>query len=158
MEGIEGHQQSFENLKSSLQEDSCLGCFETNAKTKVVVDASPTGLGTMLLQEQYEGNDKVIAYASRSLNQEESERECLAIYFGCIPFQMYLLGMSFTVYTDHKPLVSLLNNPRRDPPFRLERIRLRLQGFNFMIVHISGSLNPNDYTYRHPASGGRKLY
>ena len=151
----EEHQHSFENLKSSLQEDSCSGCFETNAETKVIVDASPSGLGAMLLQEQKDGNDKVIAYASRSLNQAEQrygqlERECLAIYFGCIRFQMYLLGMSFTVYTDHKPLVSLLSNPRRDPPFRIERIRLRLQGFNFKIIHISGSLNPSDYTSRHP--------
>ena len=151
----EEHQHSFENLKSSLQEDSCLGCFETNAKTKVIVDASPSGLGAKLPQEQKDGNDKFIAYASRSLNQAEQrysqlERECLAIYFGCIRFQMYLLGMPFTVYTDHKPLVSLLSNPRMDPPFRIERIRLRLQWFNFKIIHISGSLNPSDYTSRHP--------
>ena len=70
----------------------------------------------MLLQEQKDGNDKVIAYAGRSQNQAEQRysqlgRECIAIYFGRIRFQMYLLGMSFTVYTDHKPLVSLLNNP-----------------------------------------------
>ena len=79
----------------------------------------------MLLQEQSNGTDRVIAYASRTLNTAEKnysqlERECLAIYFGYIRFQMYLLGSSFTMFTDHKPLVSLLNNPRKQPPFHVE--------------------------------------
>ena len=63
---------------------------------------------------------------------------------------MYLLGTSFVIYTDHKALVSLFNNPRRNPPFRIERIRLKLQGFNFTIAHITGKLNPSDYASRHP--------
>ena len=133
------HQGCFEELKASLQNDNVLGCFQVTAKTKLIVDASPTGLGAMLVQEQV-GGDKVIAYASRALNAAERrysqlERECVAIYFGCIRFQMYLLGTSFVIYTDHKPLVSLFNNRRRNPPFRIERIRLKLQGFNFTIAH-----------------------
>ena len=67
---------------------------------KVIVDASPVGLGAMLVQTQNSGDDKVIAYASRSLNDAETrysqiERECLAVHFGCTRFQMYLLGKNF---------------------------------------------------------------
>ena len=95
------HQKSFETLKHALQESNVLGCFDTKAITKVIVDASPTGLGAMLVQTQRTGEDKVIAYASRSLNTAENnysqiERECLGVYFTCIRFQMYLLGKMFT--------------------------------------------------------------
>ena len=119
------------------------------------MDASPHGLGAMLVQTQKSGDDKVIAYASRSLNDAEKrysqiERECLAFYFACIRFQMYLLGITFTLYTDHKPLIPLLNKPKKSSPFRIERMRLRLQGFKFNVEHLPGKLNPTDYTSRHP--------
>ena len=150
------HQKCFDELKLALQGSNVLGCFDVNARTKVVVDASPFGLGAMLLQTQKSGHDKVIAYASRSLNSAESnysqiERECLAIYFSCIRFQMYLLGKEFTIYTDHKPLVSLLNNGKKNSPFRIERMRLKLQGFRYHVVHLPGKLNPSDFPSRHPA-------
>ena len=132
-----------------------MGCFQLQAKTKLVVDASPTGLGAILLQGQKTGDDKVIAYTSRTLNDVEQnysqlEREGLAIFFGCIRFQVYLLGKDFLVYSDHKALVSLFNNPKKQSPFRIERTRLKLQGFRFTVCHLPGSSNPSDYESRHP--------
>ena len=152
------HRACFDELKLSLQGSNVLGCFDVNASTKVIADASPTGLGAMLVQTQRSGKEKVIAHASRSLNSAEKdysqiERECLAIYFACIRFQMYLLGKEFTIYTDHKPLVSLLNNRKKNSPFRIERMRLKLQGFKFHVVHLPGKLNPSDYASRHPVPG-----
>ena len=61
-----------------------------------------------------------------------------------------MLGRDFDVITDHKPLVTLYNNPRRPGPFRVERMRLKLQGFSFKVVYRTGKLNPADYTSRHP--------
>ena len=52
--------------------------------------------------------------------------------------------------TDHKLLVSLYNNPRRPGPFRVERMRLKLQGFSFCVIYRSGKLNPTDYTSPQP--------
>ena len=131
-----------------------LGCFDVAANTKIIVDLSPIGLGAMLVQTQKKGNDRVIAYASRSLTGAEQrysqlEREALAIFFGCVRFQMYVLGKSFTVLSDHKPLVSLMNNPKKNSPFRVERIRLKLLGFDFHVDHVAGHLNPCDYPFRH---------
>ena len=115
------HELAFNNLKKCLSKDTVLGCFEVRAPTKVIVDASPSGILAMLIQTQNDNNMKVIAYASRSLTETETryshiERECLAIYFGCVRFQMYLLGMSFTVSSDHKPLVYIFNNLRKSAP------------------------------------------
>ena len=54
--------------------------------------------------------------------------------------------------TDHKPLVSLLTNPKSTIPLRIERWCLRLQGYNFTVHHIKGTLNPADYCSRHTST------
>ena len=151
----EEHQKCFDDLKGSLEGSNALGCFSNSAVTKVIVDASPVGLGAMLVQMQKTGNNKVIAYASRSLNEVEQRysqlvRESLAIYFGCIKFQMKLLGKSFTVHTNHKLLVSIFNNPKKNTPFRVDWSRLKLQSFEFHVKHISGKFNSSDYPSRRP--------
>ena len=51
--------------------------------------------------------------------------------FGCLTFEMYLLGRQL-VFTDHKPLLPLFNNPRKFGPARVERIR----NVNFKVARI----------------------
>ena len=96
-----------------------------------------------------------MAYASRTLSDVEKrysqiEREGLAVMFGCLRFEMYVAGREFSVITDHKPLVSLFNNPKKPGPVRVERMRLRLQGFDFTVFYRPGKSNPSDYISRHP--------
>ena len=67
-------------------------------------DASALGLGAVLEQGGH-----VIAYASRVLTKAEAnysaiQRECLAVVYGIRQFRHYLLGRSFQLWTDHKPL------------------------------------------------------
>ena len=56
------------------------------------------------------------------------------------------------MYTDHKPLVPMLNNPKKNSPFPVERIRLKLQGFKFTVKYLPGSKNPADYNSKHPTA------
>ena len=109
---------------------------------------------------------RVIAYNSRTLTSVERrygqiEQESLAIQFGCLKNQLYLLGHEFTVVTDHQPLVCLYSNPCRPGPFRVERMKLKLQRFNFRVVYLPGKHNPSDYTSRqlfsiaHPTKADR---
>ncbi|XP_040067585.1 uncharacterized protein K02A2.6-like [Ixodes scapularis] len=51
---------------------------------------------------------------------------------------------------DHKPLVSILTNPRACPSARIERLVLRIQQYNFRVEHKCGINNPSDYLSRHP--------
>lgn len=73
-------------------------------------DASTTGLGVVLYQEQ-EGVTRVIAYASRGLSKSESrypahKLEFLALKWAVTEkFADYLYGVSFTVVTDSNPLL-----------------------------------------------------
>ena len=47
-------QQSFDELKKRLSSAETLGYFDKNAPTKVIADASPVGLGAVLVQERGE--------------------------------------------------------------------------------------------------------
>ena len=64
--------------------------------------------------------------------------------------RLYLLGRPFTIYSDHKPIVCILNKPKTIVPLSIERLILRLQGYDFKIAHISSNENISDYSSRHP--------
>lgn len=110
------------------------------------MDASSTGIGFTLAHSQ-NGNEVVIAYNGRGLNQAEkkystTEREVLALVEGITKFQPYLFGRKFTVITDHSSLRWLMMNVK-DATGRLARWSLLLQQYNFEIVHRPGKEHSN---------------
>ena len=101
-------------------------------------DASKRGLGAVLGQVQG-GMDKVIAYASRSLQPAEKndanyssfKLEFLALKWAITEiFKEYLFGATFTFFTDNNPLAHL-------PTANLGRVEqrwcARLSSYNFKI-------------------------
>lgn len=121
---------AFRELKQTLSQASTLALFDKTAHTTVVADASPVGLGAVLLQTQH-GTHKPISYASRSLTDVErrylqTEKEALALVWACERFNLYLIGRPFDLVTDHKPLETIYS-PRSKPSARIERWVLRLQ-------------------------------
>ena len=148
-------EDAFNNLKLAIGNPRKLAYFDPSLETEVVVDASPMGLGGILLQVNTRQEKQVIAYASKALSPTESrysqtEREALAIVWGCEQFRMYLLGTPFTVWTDHKPLVHIFNKPTASLSVRLERWLIRMQPFQATIKYLSGPENGADYLSRHP--------
>ena len=106
-------------------------------------DASASGLGVVLTQNQ-EGEERVIAFASRTLSAAErnysvTERECLVVVWGIRKFREYLEGFHFKVITDHSSLRWLSN--LRNPTGRLARWGLELQGYDIEIIHRKGALH-----------------
>lgn len=103
--------------------------FDQDAKTKIICDASPIGLGAILLQE-HKGEDRVICYASRGLTDVErrysqTEKEALAVVWSCERLHVYLYGRQFELWTDHKSL-EFIYSARSRPSVRIERWVLRL--------------------------------
>lgn len=143
------HQQAFDLLKVKLQSAPALTYFDRSKPTEIIVDASPVGLGAILAQKDEHGDSHVVAYGSRSLTA--TEREALAVVWGCEHYHLYCYGKPVTVYTDHKPLTSIFSNPLSRPTPRIERWSLRLQPYQPTIVYAPGSDNPADYTSRHPS-------
>ena len=144
---------AFTTLKCKLMQAPILVYpqFTLGASPFVVqTDASAVGLGAVLEQD-----NKVIAYASRSLSKPECnystiQKECLAIVFAMKQFRHYLLGRPFTLMTDHAPLQWLSAQKMEG---LLCRWALALQEYTFTIVHRKGTLNGNaDALSRRPHS------
>jgi len=140
-------EQTFIHVKSLLSDETYLSLFDPDLPTLVMADASPIGLGAVLLQKKNE-QVRVICYVSRSLSPVErrysqTEKEALALVFAVERLKMYLLGREFDLVTDHKPLLTIYG-PRSKPCARVERWLLRIQGFKFRILHIPGKNNIAD--------------
>ena len=65
-----------------------------------------------VLSQIQDGDERVIAYASRTLNSSEknycvTRKEMLAVVYFVKHFKHYLLGREFTLRTDHGSLVWL---------------------------------------------------
>jgi hypothetical protein len=137
--------KAFSNVKTELTKPTVLALYNPKAPTKVSADASSYGLGAVLMQ-QSESSWKPIAYASRSMTETELryaqiEKEALATTWACEKFSTYILGMKFTIETDHKPLVPLLGSKNLDSlPPRILRFRLRLARYDYTITHVPGKL------------------
>ena len=148
-------EEAFNKLKEALSNTKNLAFFNPKLKTELIVDASPVGLGAILCQLEENGHSHVVAYTSKALSPTEqrysqTEREALAIIWGCEQFKVYLIGAKFIVWTDHKALVPLFNNPSSNLSLRMERWMMRKQTLNMEIQYLPGGWNAADYLSRHP--------
>lgn len=88
---------AFKTMKQCLINPPILVYPDYNKKFKITTDASNVGLGAILSQEDNEGLDRVIAYASRKLkpaevNYSTTEQELLAIIYATEKFRPYIFG------------------------------------------------------------------
>ena len=104
-------EKSFTDLKQELTQPAVLRLYNPEYPTKVSADASSHGLGVVLLQ-QSDSAWRPVAYASRAMTETEKryaqiEKEALAATWACERFSNYVLGRTFLIESDHKPLIPL---------------------------------------------------
>ena len=114
---------------------------------RVYTDASERGLGAVLSQEQEDGKEAAIAYASRTLSKSEKrydphKLEFLALKWAITDrFHEYLYGGKFDVYTDNNPLTYVLTTAKLDATG--QRWIAALGMYHFKIYYRSGKSNGN---------------
>lgn len=137
-------QAAFECIKEKLTSSPVLAFANPKIPYVLHTDASSTGLGAALYQEQ-EGKMRVIAYASRGLTPSESrypahKLEFLALKWSIVEkFHDYLYGNTFTVVTDNNPLTYVLTSAKLDAASH--RWLAALSTFDFHIRYRAGKAN-----------------
>lgn len=127
--GSGGHQPSFasqwgteqqaahEDLRDAITRAPILRAPDFSTPFITECDASAVAVGVALLQSTPTGKLLPVAYASRTLLDNEMawpahDRELAAIKFGLGKFRHYLSHGQATVVTDHRPLVHLQQQPQ----------------------------------------------
>ena len=146
---------SFSAITQAISDSTLLTYFDTRKPTALFTDASPVGVNATLAQLDEEGRYRPVNIASRALTTTEMqydqlEREAVAMHFGCTRFKIFLQGCHFTHFIDPEPLKHMMEKTKREAPARVERIRLKLQGFDSTIKIVKGKHNPAVYLSRHP--------
>jgi predicted aspartyl protease len=138
-------QAAFEALKTSLTTSPILSMPADEGEYRLDTDASNVSIGAVLSQIQ-NGTERVIAYASRTLNGPEknycvTRKELLAVIFYARHFRPYLLGRPFVIRTDHSALSWLRRTPQ--PIGQQARWLEILEEFDYSIEHRPGRLHGN---------------
>lgn len=137
-------QKAFEEIIGKLTSSPVLGFANPQLPYVLHTDASTTGLGAALYQEQ-DGESRAIAYASRGLSCSEArypahKLEFLALKWAITEkFHDYLYGNTFTVVTDNNPLRYILTTAKLDATSY--RWLAALSTFSFDIKYRAGKQN-----------------
>ena len=139
-------EKAFLAAKEALAAATLLSFPAPNATLRLTTDASNIAVGAVLEQMTTE-QPRPLAFFSRKLTKAETrystfDRELLAVYLAVRHFRHFLEGVSFTIFTDHLPLVQAFTN-QTDPCSNRQQHHLSaIAEFNCVLRHISGKSNP----------------
>mgnify|MGYP000034807019 CR=1 FL=1 len=138
-------QEAFDELKLRLQSAPVLAYPVPDSDYILDTDASGDGIGAVLSQV-HEGQEKVLAFASRKLSKAErnycvTRRELLAVVVYLKKFRQYLYGQKVLLRTDHAALRWLLNF--KDPEGQLARWLQVVSEYDVTIQHRPGRKHGN---------------
>uniref|UniRef100_A0A3B3TFN7 Gypsy retrotransposon integrase-like protein 1 n=1 Tax=Paramormyrops kingsleyae TaxID=1676925 RepID=A0A3B3TFN7_9TELE len=136
-------QDSFNKCKELLTSDKVLVHYDPNLPLTLACDASAYGIGAVIQHTAPNGEERPIAYASRTLSPAEKkysqiEKEALSLVYGVKKFHQYLWGRQFNLVTDHRPLLTLFGENKGLPTMaaaRIQRWAIILSAYDYHIVY-----------------------
>lgn len=138
--------KAFQSAKAILCSTPVLAAPDFGGSFKLEVDASASGAGVVLLQEDDRGIDRPVCYFPKKFNKHllrysKVEKEALVLLLALQHFQVYVGSSQIPVlvFTDHSLLVFVAR--RRNGNQRLMRWSLLVQDFNLEIKHEKGTEN-----------------
>ena len=137
-EWSQGHSKSYTDIKDAVSKCMTLNYYDPKKKLNLEVNASMKDPEVVIIQDK-----GPIDFASKALSPAQAnystiERECLAVIHGIQHSHHYLFGRHFHTLTDHKPLQMILKKPIHAAPPRLQRMLVKIQGYNFEISYTPG--------------------
>ncbi|XP_026530759.1 uncharacterized protein K02A2.6-like, partial [Notechis scutatus] len=144
-------QQAFQQVKDLLTSDAVLIQYNETLPLTVTCDASPFGVGAILSHVLPNGTEAPIAFFSRTLSKTERnysqlDKEALAIVSAIKRFHEYVYGRSFSIITDHKPLLGILAGDKPTPHIlspRMTRWSEFLAAYDYQLRHRPGKAIPH---------------
>jgi hypothetical protein len=138
-------QDAFEKLKTALISKPVL-CVPNFEDFIMQTDASNYAVAAILSQLNDQGQECVVAYASRKLlpreiNYSTIQKELLAVVWAANHFETWIYGHKVICQSDHRPLAWLDN--MRNHNSRLMRWSLFLQRFDLEHSFKRGNENSN---------------
>ena len=136
---------AFDSGQQLLAEAALLAHPNKDATIALTVDASDVSIGAVL--EQKAGDSwQPLAFLSQQLRPPElkySTYDCelLSLYLAVKHFRYYMEGRSFTLYTDHKPLVAAMSKTTDPLTPRQQRQLAYVSEFTTAILHVAGKYN-----------------
>ena len=133
--------EAFDAAKKSIASDRVLTHYDPSLPVRLASDASSYGIGAVLSHVLPEGEERPIAFASRTLSSAERgysqlDKEALGLVYGVKKFHQFLYGRKFTLVTDHKPLTSIFHPNKGIPSLaaaRLQRWAIILAAYDYEI-------------------------
>ena len=137
---------AFQLLKTMLCSSPVLAAPNFDKPFKLAVDASAVGSGAVLFQEDDQGFDHPVSFASKKFNRHQCnystvEKEALGLIQALKHFEIYVKMAlhQVMVYTDHNPLTFI--HRMKETNQRVLRWSLMLQEYPISIQHIAGKNN-----------------
>ncbi len=137
---------AFKDIISAVSHHSSLIIPIPADPLSIFSDASTSGVGdTLCVYRDLQW--LLCSFYSRQLLPRERnyailDLEALALLATIHHFHYYLYGVYFKAFTDHKPLINILNG--QPPSARLLRWKIKLSDYHFDIIHIAGEVNSVD--------------
>ncbi|HEX4850280.1 MAG TPA: ribonuclease H family protein, partial [Puia sp.] len=146
--------ESFELVKTAIAKDVLL-CYpdfqaaRDNPKRRftILTDASHTGFGAVLCQNDTELRLRPLYFASRRTKPAETrysatEIEGKGLHYACMKFYQFIVGHPTNVLTDHHALVFMYNSNTLLGNVRIERWMIDLKSrFDLHVAYKAGRFN-----------------
>ncbi|CAB1111520.1 unnamed protein product [Ectocarpus sp. CCAP 1310/34] len=146
------HAEVIQEMKDKLSSPEVLafpdyeGAITGKRKFRLITDASISGLGAVIEQEQEDGTVRPLCYLSRSTYPNErrwsaTELECGAIVWAIKKNRTLFYGIPFQIYSDHQPLRNLESLAEKNN--RVQRWFDFLSAYTYELIYRPGKANGN---------------